>query len=144
MIAWVHEYCKEWGRAKYRLLSDAGAWPTRTLLGKMMDEGVCGAGQSGPDSNHFPEVLEGHALEVNVALKRMAETHRMYAECIVIWTHYVLPGLAKSKARKLEISLDHYWRNLNMGHSFIAAHFPEAPAALDKPVATFNTHRASQ
>ena len=144
MIGWVHEYCKEWGRAKRYVLSDAGAWPTRTMLGKLMDEGVCGAGQSGPDRNHFPEVMEGRALEVNTALKRMANTHRMYSECMVIWAHYVLDGLAKSKAKRLEMSRDDYWRFLNAGHSFIAAHFPEAPELIDKSVATFNTRPLSK
>ena len=139
MIDWIHRYCIEWGRAKRKIMSQADVWPTRTLLGKMMDEGVCGAGQAGPDKNHFPEVMEGHALEVNIAVKRMANTHRMEAECMVIWAHYVLSGHAKAKAKHLEISRDDYWRYLNAGHSFIAAHFPEAPRVLDKAVAMFNS-----
>src|SRR5258708_28057565 len=100
------------------------------MLGRLIEEGATGASQPGALTSHYPEVLEGRALEVNVAVKRMIETHKMAMECLIVWVHYVIEGHAKAKARHLEISIDEYWKGLHTSHAFIAAHFPTPPAEL--------------
>lgn len=132
MIDWVHDYCCEWGRAKRRLLSSEDGWPSRSMLGRLIEEGAVGAAQSGTVRNHYPEVLEGRALEVNTALRRMMETHQMELQCWVVFAHYVVKGHAKGKAVALDIKVDDYWKHLHAGHCFIAAHFPTAPAVEQK------------
>lgn len=130
MIQWVHHACLEWGRAKRRIMDGTEGWPTRSMLGRLIEEGACGASQPGMIRNRYPEVMLGNALQVSIALTRMAASHRMEIQCLVVSAHYVAPGCAPVKAQLIDIAIKDYWKKLHEGHIFIAAHFVEAPDEL--------------
>ncbi len=118
MIDWVHTSCQEWGRQMRRRAGDFG-FPPRSLLGKLVEEGH-GAG-SRRFYQHIPDMLEGEALEVSKAVRKMCDTMAMERQCTVVIAHYLFAGKAAGKAKVLAIDMPTYWRHLHSGHSFIAA-----------------------
>lgn len=114
MINWVHEVCKSWGRAQYWLLYGKQGFPTRTMLGKLMEEGLVGAAFN-RFTMEYPEVLVGENLAVANAIKTLPETPRT-----IITVHYVIRLPAKLKYAKLNIKKDAYYDALSNAHYLIA------------------------
>ena len=114
MIDWVHDALKDWGRAKYWVLFGRGGYPTRTMLGKLMEEGVVGASCSSL-TMEYPEVLVGENLKTENAVKTLPETPRN-----IITAHYVFRLPVKLKCAKLEIPKTTYYQLLSHAHINIA------------------------
>jgi len=118
MIDWVHASCNEWGRQMRKRAYDTG-YPPRSLLGKLVEEGP-GAG-SNRFYQHIPQMLEGEARDVSIAVQNMFGTMSMEDPCVVVVAHYLFPGKAAGKARALHMDMQKYWRHLHAAHSYIAA-----------------------
>jgi hypothetical protein len=121
MIGWVHEDCRAWARHKNWLETDEniGHKPL-SMLGKLIREGY-GAGQGNPsDRAPLPPDPPSYTL-VNLAMRKMADTHEMEMPYRVVELHYLYSGRAKVKAPILKISVQQYWNQLHAAHAFIAA-----------------------
>lgn len=110
MIAWVNEACKAWGRAQYWVLYGSNGWPSRTLLGKLIDEGLVGA-VAGEWARPFPEVLTGANLVTANAVKRLGEESRT-----LITVHYVIRGHASYKCKVIHMAPRTYYQKLDVVH----------------------------
>lgn len=120
MIGWVDEQCRAWGAHKRYLTYGQHGWPERSVLGKLIAEGP-GAGEG----TFVPRIPIKDApvnyTAINLALRKMADTHEMEMPWIVVHAHYVFGGKASSKAPILKISVPQYWRQLHAAHAFIVA-----------------------
>lgn len=114
MINWVDAACKEWGRAQYWLLFGKGGFPTRTMLGKLIEEGVVGA-SCNQFTMTYPEVLTGENLVTANAIKTLSEVPRN-----VTTVHYVIRMPAKQKYPKLGMTRWAYYDALSEAHIRIA------------------------
>jgi hypothetical protein len=114
MIGWVNEACKAWGRAQYWVLYGYNGWPSRTLLGKMIDEGIVGAAV-GQWVREFPEVLTGQNLLTANAVKRLGEESRT-----LVTVHYVIKGHARHKCRVIHMAPRTYYAKLDAVHYQLA------------------------
>ena len=114
MIDWVHDSLRDWGRAQYWLLFGKQGYPTRTMLGKLIEEGVVGA-SCNQFTIEYPEVLMGRNLQVANAVKTLAEMPRT-----VVSAHYVFRMPAKQKYTKLGMSHTKYYNTLSQAHLSIA------------------------
>ena len=70
MIDWIHQRCKEWGHQLRRINYGNDGWPPRTILDKMIKEGILGAA-SGRFCQHFPECLGEEELKINNAVEAL-------------------------------------------------------------------------
>jgi hypothetical protein len=120
MIPGVDQECLAWGRHKRWLTFGEHGWPERSLLGKLVVEGP-GAGSG----SFLPRVPIKDAprdyAKINLAMRKMADSHVMEVPWLVVHAHYVFPGSAKTKAPILQISLPQYWQQLHAAHAFIVA-----------------------
>lgn len=131
MIPWIDEALKGWARAKRRLIFGQDGWPPRSVLGKLIDEGVTGAAAL-KYVQHHPEVLTGEALTMNGLLQRLPEELRT-----VIFAHYVVKLPAARKARVMGLSRDAYYKQLDKGHERLAVFYAlEGPTEPRETVAT--------
>lgn len=110
MIGYVDEACKAWGRAQYWVLYGSNGWPSRTLLGKMIDEGLVGAA-AGEWGRPFPEVLTGKNLITANAVKRLGEDSRT-----LVTVHYVIRGYARYKCKVIHMAQRTYYQKLDVVH----------------------------
>ena len=117
MIGWVHEACRSWGRAKYWVMFGKGGYPTRTMLGKLIEEGVVGAACS-QFTMEYPEVLMDENLKMENAIKTLPETPRT-----VITIHYVFRLPTKAKYAKLGIGKGTYYDALAHAHTMLEARY---------------------
>lgn len=114
MIGWVDAICKEWGRAQYWLLFGKTGWPTRTVLGKLMEEGIVGAACS-QFLVEYPEVLTGDNLRTANAIKLLPEEPRS-----LVTIHYVIRMPAKQKCQRIPLPLRTYYAKLGDAHVRLA------------------------
>lgn len=114
MINWVHAVCKEWGKAQHWLMFGRRGFGSRTMLGKLIDEGVVGAA-SNQYTREFPEVLTGENLIVANAIKTLPEWPRA-----IVSVHYVIRLPAYKKYQRLEIPRSTYYEILSQSHIKIA------------------------
>src|SRR6476646_5461059 len=114
MINWVDLRCKAWGRQKYWLYCGGNGFPSRSMLGKMIEEGLIGAGCSQFVSS-YPEVLNEENLIVENAVKALAEESRA-----IVTVHYVIRMPARRKFHKLNISKNRYYEILDRAQIYIA------------------------
>jgi hypothetical protein len=114
----VHQHCLEWARFKRKALFGNEGWPSRSTLGRIIEEGH-GASHT-QFRNNFPEVMTGIALQVSRALAKMAATHEMERPWLVIHAHYLYPGKARAKADAMRISTPTYWQQVSCAHSYLA------------------------
>ncbi len=114
MIAWVHEACKSWGRAQWWLMFKGNGYPSRTILGKLMEEGAVGAATN-QFTREFPEVLQGENLMIANAIKTLPELPRA-----IISVHYVLRLPARTKYTKIGIDRPTYYEVIAKAHIRIA------------------------
>lgn len=89
-------------------------WPSRTMLARMIAEGSLGA-SAGRFVQHFPEVLNPEALEINNAIKALKEAHRE-----ILFVHYVVVGQGKAKARIIGIHIQTYYDRLDSSQGELA------------------------
>ena len=114
MISWVHCALKDWGRAQWWLMFKGDGFPTRTMLGKLMEEGAHGASSS-QYTREFPEVLMGENLVVGNAVKTLSEVPRA-----IISAHYVIRLPARTKYTRAGISREMYYDTISNAHIQIA------------------------
>ena len=122
MIPWVHESCKAW--ARHRRWLDAQTelgWPSRSMLGKLMDEGP-GAGSSGGTFGSSVPISDPPKdyAGISFALQRMISGYALRQQAEVVQVHYLGTGDVKTKAAALEISVSQYWDFLHSAHAYFA------------------------
>lgn len=103
MIDWLNEECMTWGRQIRWLYIGKDGWPSRSVIGRLRDEGMLGAASS-RFTQHWPEVLNETALKVNNGYKRLSETDRE-----ILFIHYVVVGKGKVKAARLNLPRSTYY-----------------------------------
>jgi DNA-directed RNA polymerase specialized sigma24 family protein len=109
----------QWRR---RYLGDVGGeivppgHATRSVLGKIREEGLEGAGQAFA-RQHFPEFYTGLALEGRRVLHGLRDHDR-----VAITMHFYGQGLpVKQKAHALDWAVRTYWRRLDRGMDHFAS-----------------------
>jgi len=75
MIDWIHQRCKNWGRQVRYINLGRGGWPPRTILDKMIKEGIVGSAAS-RFVQHYPECLGEEELVINNGVKQLVEKDR--------------------------------------------------------------------
>ncbi len=114
MISWVDCVLKNWGRAQYWLMFKGDGYPSRTILGKLVEEGAVGAACN-QYTREFPEVLMGENLIVANAVKTLAEKPRA-----IVSVHYVLRLPARVKYTRIGISREMYYDTISAAHITLA------------------------
>jgi hypothetical protein len=120
MIAWVDDQCRAWGRHKRWVQFGTDGWPERSVLGRLIVEGP-GAGDSAFVARVPIKDPPPAYTAINLALRKMADTHVMEKAWLVTHAHYMFEGRAKTKAPLLKMSLPQYWQQLHAAHAFIVA-----------------------
>lgn len=146
MLDSIDVMCRTWGPVHKRILlgeRDERAWPRRSLLGRIRDEGVLVS--SGP-TQQFASVYAGGSLLVQAAIREpWPAPFPIYATLVV---HYVLACGVKVKPIELAALLElqdlayrDYWKLLDRAHHFVsgrirrplpASDFAPAPRARDR------------
>lgn len=124
MIAWVNEALKDWGRAQFWLMFKGNGFPSRTMLGKLLEEGAVGAATN-QYTREFPEVLTGDNLMVANAVKTLPEYPRA-----LVSVHYVLRLPARDKWRQIGIDRQMYYDVLSGAQVKIANAMEASEARL--------------
>lgn len=115
MIDWVHAEAEPWGRQiRWTYLGKDG-WPSRTMLGKLIDEGIVGASAS-KFTQFFPEHLSAEALAFNRVYKTLGEDDQL-----ALFVHYVVIGKGKTKAHRMGIPVRTYYDRLDRAHKAFAS-----------------------
>lgn len=137
MIGWLDSMLRQWGRAQFWLLYGKGGFPTRTMLGKLIEEGVVGASFSSFTAS-YPEVLQGENLAVANAVKTLPENPRT-----VTTAHYVIRMPTKQKFAHLGISKTVYYDTLSAAHLLIANALQAQELRELRRVSGLNDHKVS-
>ncbi len=114
MIDWIHEGCKHWGWQMRIFYLGGDGWISRSILGKMMEEGLLGASASRL-IQFFPECMDAEALKYNNAIKTLGERDR---ETLVIC--YVVIGKLKVKAHRLGIDESTLFQRRNTAQAHLS------------------------
>jgi hypothetical protein len=104
MIDWIHQRCQEWGYEMRKIHLGNQGWPPRTVLDKMITEGVLGAASAGKFSQYCPECLTPDALQINNAIKLLNELDREHA-----FLMYVIREKAKVTMARLSVTRSSYY-----------------------------------
>lgn len=107
MIDWVHARANNWGAQIRWVYLGKDGWPSRSALGKMIEEGVLGA-SCNQFVQHYPEVLNPDALETNNVIRRLENNHQE-----MFFIHYVVIGKGKVKAARMGIPTRTYYDRLD-------------------------------
>lgn len=114
MIDYIESRCKEWGHAVRAIYVGKDGWPSRSVLGKLREEGVLGA-SCDKLAQHYREVLTGERLDTGNAIKRLGEEDRA-----ILFVHYVVIGKGKVKAARLGVSRKTYYDYVNKAQGHLA------------------------
>lgn len=113
MIDWIHSRCKEWGYQVRKINLGNQGWPPRTILDKMIKEGILGAA-SGRFCQHYPECLGEEELKINNAVKRLSENDRE-----ILFLMYVVREKPKGIMQRYEISRTQFYNLVDEIHKRI-------------------------
>lgn len=75
MIDWIDQRCRSWGNQMRHIYMGKDGYPSRTILHKMIVEGVLGAA-SERFTQHYPECLAPAEIQLNNAVKTLGERDR--------------------------------------------------------------------
>ena len=103
MIDWIHQRCRDWGAQVRHIYLGRDGWPSKTILSRMIEEGVVGAGCT-RFVQHHPECLGPEQLQINNAVKRLEEKDRE-----VLMLMYVLRERAKVSMARYSLSRTAYY-----------------------------------
>lgn len=106
-IDYIRARGKEWGYQIRKIYLGADGWPSRTILGRLREEGLLGAASTRLVDN-YRECLVGETLETGNAIKRLDEEDRE-----ILFVHFVVIGKGKVKAARLGISRTTYYAKLD-------------------------------
>ncbi len=117
MIDWIDDGCKHWGQQMRMMYLGKDGWPPRTVLAKMIEEGVLGAA-----ANHFmqylPECMDAEAIRWNIGIRMLDEGPRMR-----LFIHYVVIGKGKVKAARMGEARSVYYEHLEQAHKRLSGVF---------------------
>lgn len=114
MIDWIHARCKDWGHEMRKINLGNQGWPPRTILDKMINEGVLGAASAGKFSQYCPEFLSEESLQINNAIKTLDEFDREHT-----FVMYVIREKAKVTMARLEVTRSDYYDMVDELHKRI-------------------------
>jgi hypothetical protein len=114
LIDWVHQRCKSWGRQIRAIHFGHGGWPPRTILDRMIREGILGAACV-RFVQHHPEVLGEEELEIGNAVKRLDEPDRE-----MLFVLYVVGLRAKGAMQALEVTRTVFYDRLDQVHKRVS------------------------
>lgn len=128
----VRERCRQWGREMRWTFAGKDGWPPRTMLDKMIKEGILGASSS-LIAQVWPEFLSEIATETNIAIKRLPEVDRE-----MIFVQFVVADKAKVKAARMQIHIRTYYARLDTSLTRLSgilcvAHNSPISASLSDP-----------
>lgn len=126
MTPWVHEACKEWGRAMYRVLYGRDGWPSQSIIKQMMDYGLMGT-NGGRFGCLSPEVLVGKDLIVNNAIKRLPEEPRT-----LVTICYVIRGPVKWKCARIGMDRSQFYDRIDRAHIVLASYIEHEEARFQQ------------
>ena len=105
-VSFAKACARVWGRQVWRIWLGMDGWPAKTLLGRIMEEGLTGAGHTRARA-WYPEGLTEEGLLVSRALHRLEEPDRR-----ALMIHYAVPLPADRKARVVGIAERTYYRSV--------------------------------
>ena len=114
MIDYIDARCQDWGHSIRAIYIGKDGWPSRSVIGKLRDEGVLGA-SCDKLTQHYREVLTGERLETGNAIKQLSEHDRA-----ILFVHYVVIGKGKVKAARLNVSRKTYYEYVNRAQGHLA------------------------
>lgn len=114
MIDWIHVRCKEWGYQVRKINLGNQGWPPRTILDKMIREGILGAA-SGRFAQHYPECLGEEELKLNNSVKQLAELDRE-----LLFLIYVVREKSKSTMQRYSLSRTSYYDWVDKVHKLLS------------------------
>lgn len=121
MIDYIHARCTDWGRGVRAIYLGRDGWPSRSVIGKLRDEGLLGA-SCDKLTQHYREVLTGEQLETGNAIKQLSEDDRA-----ILFVHYVIVGKGKIKAHRLGIGRTTYYAYVEKAQGHLAVALLSAP-----------------
>jgi len=114
MIDYINERCFAWGKQIRRVYLGHDGWPSKSILGRLQEEGLLGAASS-RFVQHYSECLMGEAVETGNAIKKLSEEHRE-----ILFVHYVVIGKGKVKAHWLDLPVRTYYNRLDKAQTVLA------------------------
>lgn len=121
MIDYIHVRCLNWGRGIRAIYLGTDGWPSRSVIGKLRDEGVLGA-SCDKLTQHYREVLTGEQLETGNAIKQLSEHDRA-----ILFVHYVVIGKGKVKAARLDMARSTYYAYVEKAQGHLAVTLASRP-----------------
>lgn len=115
MIDWINDEAKHWARQMRIAHLGHDGWPPRSMLDKLIKEGIIGA-SAGRFMQYFPEVLDERAIAFNNLVKQLSENHRTR-----FFIHYVVVGKGKIKAHRMGEPRPTYYDRLDAAHKALAS-----------------------
>ena len=114
MLNYAHDCAFEWGRQVWALWMREQGYPAVTLLGRIIEEGLTGAGHV-RYGGKVPEGFTERAQIISVALRKLGEPDQR-----AIATHYAVPAPARWKAWKIGIPETTYHRTWKLARAKLA------------------------
>ena len=133
MIDWVKHRAEVWGRQVRWVFLTKDGWPSRSALGKLIEEGVTGAGST-RFIQHYPEVMMGEPLQTHNIIKTLPVDDKE-----MFFLHYVVKGMAKVKAAKMGLSKSRYYERLDRAHTKFSIHLSATGQNSQFPSGTLET-----
>lgn len=121
MIDYIHVRCLNWGRGIRAIYLGTDGWPSRSVIGKLRDEGVLGA-SCDKLTQHYREVLTGEQLVTGNAIKTLGEHDRA-----ILFVHYVVIGKGKVKAARLGMARSTYYTYVERAQGHLAVVLASRP-----------------
>lgn len=113
--AYVEQLSREWGRQVWRLWTSGEGYPARTLLARIIAEGLTGAGHVKGQRSWCIEGFSLHGQMVSCAL------HTLPGDQQTIFTvHYAIHAPLKTKYAVMRIPERNYWRSLKVARTRLA------------------------
>jgi hypothetical protein len=92
--------------------SSQNAWPPRTLLARIIEEGASGASQGTPNSN-----MPHHVLQTDRAVAQIEDRLRR-----TVKVYYLTHASSEIKAAALHVSRATFWRLVERGQQAVYIH----------------------
>lgn len=125
----IDNLCREWGKIRRQVVgvddpkvAKEYIGSLRSTLGERRD--LHAGSRSNKVEQHWPEVYTGDSYAVNQAFHSLSPFLR-----VVMEIHYCANAPAKVKAEFLCVSLDKYWREVNIVRAFVDGFLARSDAA---------------
>ena len=136
MIDWIHQFCRDWGDARYHI--DNCKAPPTSIWGRIKEGWSISSAECAtrPDP---PEVMIGNALLISIAIRSAIDAGRLTERQFqVLYVHYAARDATKRKIYAIGMSKKRYYEMIHRAHR-ILRYFLPTEGVGDKIVETIDT-----